>query len=81
MRNSHDRLASLVRPLSPEQLAAADPVAISGWVPGTEVDGELQLPAEALLRLFYGRLDPDHTPADSAEGIDLDRLRKVFPGF
>ena len=62
-------------------LTVADPVTLSEWVPGTEVDGELQLPAEALLRLFYGRLDPAHTPAYSAEGIDLDRLRKVFPGF
>jgi uncharacterized protein (TIGR03083 family) len=62
-------------------LTVADPVTLSEWVPGAEVDGELQLPAEALLRLFYGRLDPDHTPAHSAEGIDLDRLRRVFPGF
>jgi uncharacterized protein (TIGR03083 family) len=45
------------------------------------VDGEIQLPAEALLRLFYGRLDPAHTPAYTAEGIELDRLRAVFPGF
>lgn len=62
-------------------LTVADPVTLSEWVPGTEVDGELRLPAEALLRLLYGRLDPDHTPAYSAEGIDLDRLRRVFPGF
>lgn len=81
MRNSHDRLASLVRPLSPEQLTVADPVTMSGWVPGTEVDGELQLPAEALLRLSTAGWTRDHTPAYSAEGIDLDRLRKVFPGF
>jgi uncharacterized protein (TIGR03083 family) len=62
-------------------LTVAEPVTLSEWVPGTDVDGEVQLPAEALLRLFYGRLDPDHTPAYSADGIDLDRLRKVFPGF
>jgi hypothetical protein len=48
---------------------------------GSEVDGEIRLPAEALLRLFYGRLDPEHTPEYAAEGIELDRLRAVFPGF
>jgi uncharacterized protein (TIGR03083 family) len=48
---------------------------------GSEVDGEIRLPAEALLRLFYGRLDPEHTPQYAAEGIELDRLRAVFPGF
>jgi uncharacterized protein (TIGR03083 family) len=41
-----------------------------------------RLPAEALIRLVYGRLDPDHTPAAvAAEGVDLDTLRGVFPGF
>jgi uncharacterized protein (TIGR03083 family) len=41
---------------------------------------DLELPAEAFLRLAYGRLDAAHTP----EGIDpthLDELRRVFPGF
>jgi uncharacterized protein (TIGR03083 family) len=42
---------------------------------------ELQLPAEALVRLVYGRLDADHTPAVDSAGVDLDELRKVFPGF
>jgi uncharacterized protein (TIGR03083 family) len=41
----------------------------------------LTLPAEALLRLVYGRLDPDHTPPVEAAGVDLDELRTVFPGF
>ena len=40
---------------------------------------ELRLPAEALIRLVYGRLDPAHTPATS--GCDLDDLRPVFPGM
>jgi uncharacterized protein (TIGR03083 family) len=41
----------------------------------------LQLPSEALVRLVYGRLDADHTPASlAAEGVDLDALRAVFPG-
>jgi uncharacterized protein (TIGR03083 family) len=48
----------------------------------TATDATLTLPAEALIRLVYGRLDPDHTPASvTAEGVDLDLLRRVFPGF
>ena len=52
----------------------------------TESDGdeglpELRLPAEALLRLLYGRLDPAHTPSVEAKGVDLDELRALFPGF
>jgi uncharacterized protein (TIGR03083 family) len=40
----------------------------------------LVLPAEALVRLVYGRLDPDHTPA-GADDPRLTTLRTVFPGF
>jgi hypothetical protein len=40
----------------------------------------LRLPAEALLRLVYGRLDPGHTPALETEQVDLDTLRRAFPG-
>ena len=44
--------------------------------------GSVRLPAEALLRLVYGRLDADHTPTGiSADGVDLDDLRAAFPGF
>jgi uncharacterized protein (TIGR03083 family) len=42
---------------------------------------ELRLPAEAFVRLIYGRMDAAHTPAVEAAGVDLDELRKVFPGF
>jgi uncharacterized protein (TIGR03083 family) len=42
---------------------------------------ELRLPAEALIRLVYGRLDADHTPAATTSDVDLDGLRQVFPGF
>jgi uncharacterized protein (TIGR03083 family) len=42
----------------------------------------LRLPAEALLRLVYGRLDAAHTPAAAdADSVDLDGLRAAFPGF
>lgn len=73
-----------VRTTSPEGdylLDVGEPVTLSDWVDGSAVDGVLELPAEALLRLLYGRLDPEHTPAYTAEGIELDRLRAVFPGF
>ncbi|HEX9359013.1 MAG TPA: hypothetical protein VF933_35050, partial [Streptosporangiaceae bacterium] len=62
-------------------LDVGEPVTLSDWAEGSDADGEIRLPAEALLRLFYGRLDPEHTPEYSAGGIDLDRLRAVFPGF
>ena len=42
---------------------------------------ELRLPAEALVRLIYGRMDAAHTPQVQSTGVDLDELRKVFPGF
>lgn len=42
---------------------------------------ELRLPAEAFIRLLYGRLDPDHTPPVESAGVDLDDLRSLFPGI
>src|ERR1019366_1305343 len=62
-------------------LDVGESVTLSPWEDGSAVDGEIRLPAEALLRLFYGRLDPEHTPEYSADGVELDRLRAVFPGF
>ncbi len=49
--------------------------------PGGEPAARLELPAEALIRLVYGRLDADHTPPVEARGIELDDLRAVFQGF
>ena len=62
-------------------LDVGESVTLSDWAEDPGADGEIRLPAEALLRLFYGRLDPGHTPEYSATGIELDRLRAVFPGF
>ena len=39
------------------------------------------MPAEAFVRLVYGRLDPAHTPPIKAHRADLDELRQLFPGF
>ncbi len=42
----------------------------------------LELSAEALIRLVYGRLDDRHVgvPAPSATNVELDELRAMFPG-
>lgn len=42
---------------------------------------DLRLPAEAFIRLVYGRLDPAHTPPIETGEPALDQLRPVFPGF
>ena len=55
----------------------AEAVSIDPTPPVDQPD--LELPAEALVRLVYGRLDPDHTPPVSGPG-DLDELRRLFPG-
>lgn len=49
-------------------------------IPGPQPD-PLQLPAEAFVRLVYGRLDPGHTPAGVGDDPRLPVLRSVFPGF
>jgi uncharacterized protein (TIGR03083 family) len=41
---------------------------------------DLELPAEALIRLIYGRLDPAHTPPFEGDAALLDELRRAYPG-
>lgn len=41
---------------------------------------DLEVPAETFVRLVYGRLDAEHTPA-TVEAEELDELRRAFPGF
>ena len=68
-------------------LEVADKVSLGAWPgegpAGATADGQIQLPAEALLRLVYGRLDPGHTPPVEISGDPglLDRARAVFPGM
>ena len=51
-------------------------------VAAADAEAVVHLPAEALVRLVYGRLDPTHTPSDiTVSGLDFDVLRQVFPGF
>jgi uncharacterized protein (TIGR03083 family) len=42
---------------------------------------DLRLPAEAFVRLVFGRLDPAHTPDGLADDPTLATLRQVFTGF
>ncbi len=78
-------------------LTSAESVSVVNWRgaqagagdQGASQDGEangdvlrVDMPAEALLRLAYGRLDPAHTPATvSGDPEVLDKLRAIFPGF
>lgn len=67
-----------------EAVSMTDLQADPGALASADAEGlnEVSMPAEALLRLAYGRLDPAHTPADVvAAPADLDQLRAVFPGF
>jgi uncharacterized protein (TIGR03083 family) len=54
------------------------PAAPSPLPPGSAV---LRLPAEAFVRLLYGRLDDGHMPPAETENVDLATLRRIFPGF
>jgi uncharacterized protein (TIGR03083 family) len=65
-------------------LTSADSVTMTDWP--ADRDGafapQVTMPAEALLRLAYGRLDAAHTPAAvSGDPQVLDKLRAIFPGF
>jgi uncharacterized protein (TIGR03083 family) len=78
-------------------LTSADSVSVVNWRGARAATGDqsaggdgagdedlprVDMPAEALLRLAYGRLDPAHTPATvSGDQEVLDKLRAIFPGF
>lgn len=79
---SRDYIVSVGETVTAEPVDASDPSATDS------VDGSLTLPAEAYLRLIYGRLDPDHTPEPAATGSaanagtrGLADLRATFQGF
>jgi len=62
-----------------EVILSPDGITLSPNAPVGQPD--LELPAEALARLVYGRLDRDHTPSFSGTEADLDELRGAFPGI
>jgi uncharacterized protein (TIGR03083 family) len=88
--------AARIRTTGPDRdylLTAGESVTMTDW-PGdaaarsaAEAAGaagiaEVSMPAEALLRLAYGRLRPEYTPAQvQAAEADLATLRNIFPGF
>ena len=64
---------SFVMRIEPEQ------VGFTSVKPGDRP--EISMPAESLIRLVYGRLDPEHTPPSViGKRALLDHLRSVFPG-
>jgi uncharacterized protein (TIGR03083 family) len=64
-------------------LTSGESVSMTDWPGDEDADvPHVSMPAEALLRLSYGRLDPDHTPASvTGDPAALDKLRAIFPGF
>jgi uncharacterized protein (TIGR03083 family) len=76
---AHDVLVKTVNPEREFVLAfGEESVSLSVNEHGGHVD--LELPAEAFVRIVSGRLDPKHTPRD-VTGEHLDELRGAFPGF
>ena len=57
--------------------STADAVAVSDEDGDTD-EPEVTLPAEAFIRVVYGRLDPDHSTVPGS--ATLTTLRAVFPG-
>ena len=72
----------VVETTSPDRLVALDldPAVTAGPAPA-EASADVVLPAEAFVRLVYGRLDPAHTPDSVADTDALTTLRQAFPGF
>jgi uncharacterized protein (TIGR03083 family) len=65
-----------------ELVIGPDSVALAKTGPDPAAgDATLRLPAEAFARLLAGRLDPEHSAPFEAQGLDLDELRAIFPGF
>ena len=63
--------------------AGPDGVSLSPAAPGPLPPGgaELRLPAEAFVRLVYGRLGEDHPARVETAHVEPDTLRGIFPGF
>jgi hypothetical protein len=82
---SDQRASVEVHTVSPERAYHLD-LGPSGTALSPSLDdtdaATLSLPAEAFVRLVYGRLDADHTPSSVvADGVELGLLRQVFQGL
>jgi uncharacterized protein (TIGR03083 family) len=72
----------VVRTSDPERTFAVEVTSEKVTLTTSDADEfDVTLPAEAFVRLVYGRLDPDHTPDGITGDLELDELRKVFAGF
>jgi uncharacterized protein (TIGR03083 family) len=85
-QKNDDQVSVEVRTTDPERAFHLDlgpgGVGLTPSSDDTAASAELRLPTEAFVRLVYGRLDAEHTPDDvRAEGVDLDLLRRTFPGI
>lgn len=81
-----EQFRALIQTTGPRReflLDVADSVSLTAGSSGEQAQNRIQMPTEAMLRLVYGRLDPDHTPPVTvlSGGIGLDQIRRVFPGF
>jgi uncharacterized protein (TIGR03083 family) len=72
---------STTTPVRHFTLAAGQSVTLAAAGGGHEGLPEVGMPAEALVRLVYGRLDPAHTPPIETRRANLGELRQLFPGF
>lgn len=72
-----DRRFTLTLTAEGATLAAAP--AIAGGVADVDVV-DVELPAEALVRLVYGRLDSAHTPPLVGDPALIERIRATYPG-
>ena len=76
-----------VRTSEPDRLFALQTDGVSLEPQAGTADGAddvwIELPAEALVRLVYGRLDGVHRGAEpvTAPTVSLEELRSLFPGF
>jgi uncharacterized protein (TIGR03083 family) len=61
-------------------LRFGDTVTLAEAGDAEETEATIELPAEAFVRLVYGRLAPAHTPEVTLQGVNLDELRRAFPG-
>lgn len=57
------------------------PAVLLDPIDAADTPADVTLPAEALVRLIYGRLGPDHTPDGVVDSGVLGQLRSVFVGF
>jgi uncharacterized protein (TIGR03083 family) len=66
-------------------LSVGEPVELRPYT-DEDADATMDMTAEALLRLAYGRLDARHTPpttivVEGRDRVDLDDLRSIFAGL